>query len=372
VSRAPSQVNLLEGVFRELLARKTPIGMRDYLDALRALELGYGRNTRDELRLLCHRLWARNDGDRRAIDTAFSLIARPAAGDLEVEELDKAFLGVDAAAPAAQSATAPRDAGAQPGGVPDTPAAASAKASYAGLTFGWSGEGGIPLAPLAAAQGGRETYVQTPQTIVSKRELTIMWRRLRRLSRRGAPRELDIQATIHEQCRQGVLSRAVLRPARQNTAGLVVLADISPSMAPWHPFLQTLSDSFGLGNLCAFDLLYYSNLPRKWLFRTASLDERIRFDDVARQHAGLPMLIVSDAGAARGQFSPRRVAQTADFLDLAARHFRPIVWLNPMPRTRWHGTSADALVGQPKLSVLPLEKNTLIRAIDVLRGERTA
>ena len=49
---------LLLGLFRELLANGVPLGVRDYLDALRALQLGFGQDGRQALRdlpiLSCH------------------------------------------------------------------------------------------------------------------------------------------------------------------------------------------------------------------------------------------------------------------------------------------------------------------------------
>jgi uncharacterized protein with von Willebrand factor type A (vWA) domain len=145
-------------------------------------------------------------------------------------------------------------------------------------------------------------------------------------------------------------------------------------MAPWRPFLQTLAESLALGKLRSQNLLYFSNVPRKWLFLTPSLDERIHSDEVVRLHGGLPLLIISDAGAARGHYSPQRVRDTAEFTRRAAREwqFRPIVWINPMSHRRWTGTSAGALARQSHLSVLALDKQSLIRAMDVLRGERSS
>jgi hypothetical protein len=39
---------------------------------------------------------------------------------------------------------------------------------------------------------------------------------------------------------------------------------------------------------------------------------------------------------------------------------------------RWSGTSAEMLSGLPALSVFPLDRDSLIRAVDLLRSERHA
>jgi uncharacterized protein with von Willebrand factor type A (vWA) domain len=141
-------------------------------------------------------------------------------------------------------------------------------------------------------------------------------------------------------------------------------------MAPWRPFLQTLVYSLALGQLRTAEMRYFSNFPRSWVFRTAVMRERVSLEQVSRRNAGSALLIISDGGAARGHFSPERVRQTLRFLDRAAEHFRPIVWINPMPRQRWTGTSAAALARQSRAVTLPLNKDSLIRAVDLLRGAR--
>jgi uncharacterized protein len=141
-------------------------------------------------------------------------------------------------------------------------------------------------------------------------------------------------------------------------------------MAPWYPFLQTLSASLTFGQLRVAEQFYFSNYPRNWVFRAATLRERVSLEEVSKRNVGAGLLIVSDAGAARGHFSPDRVSQTLAFLDRVSEDLRPIVWLNPMPRFRWDKTSAASLERQSRIVTLPLEKETLIRAVDLLRGVR--
>jgi uncharacterized protein len=366
-----SSQGVLEGVFRELIRRQVPLGTRDYLDSLRALQLGFGGQSREHLRMLCHRLWARSDIERRAIDVAFALVAEPAADDAEARELEAALQG-----PTARQRPGPATRRTEPSASPDHKPAGGTPSTYdprAGAAFVPAADpDAIPLPPAGIEPLGRETYVLQPQTVVSERDLTVMWRRMRSFTRRGPGRELDIEKTIRERCRCGVLPQAVLRPSRRNTAGLLVFADTSPSMAPWRPFLSVLADSLALGRLRAQQVFYFSNLPRNWLFHEPTLDERINLDEIARRYAGLPLLIVSDGGAARGHFSPQRVRQTMAFVERITGHFQPIVWLNPMPRPRWNGTSAAILVDESRISVVPLDKEALIRAMDLLRGERRA
>jgi uncharacterized protein len=371
--KASSPYGILEGVFRELVSRHVPLGMRDYLDGLRALDCGFGHGDRNDLRLLCQRLWARSDFERRTIDLTFSLIPPPSSADAEVEELDHRIAARPEHCPSEPSKLA-ASSSARDDGATQQAREATDQVAKAGVVFAREGQGGgIALAEGVPHLPGGETYVLQPQALFSERQLAVMWRRLRMLTRRGIARELDIDGTIREKCRSGVLPGAILRPARRNISDLLIFADVSPSMAPWRPFLQAVSDSLPLGNLRKWQIYYFSNYPREWFFRSPALKERIKFSHISQTYGGsVPLLIFGDAGAARGGFNPRRIAQTAEFFQKADAKFKPMVWINPMPRQRWRGTSAEALAEQPRLSVFPLERDTLVRAVDVLRGERPA
>ena len=81
------------------------------------------------------------------------------------------------------------------------------------------------------------------------------------------------------------------------------------------------------------------------------------------------MFIFSDAGAARGGYSEERYELTKEFLAQLKQRLRYIAWLNPMPRSRWLGTTAGEiarLVPMFEVSRLGLQD-----AIGVLRGRPT-
>ena len=65
---------LLLGLFRELRANGVAVGVRDYLDGLRALRLGHGAGSRQALRELALALWARSEAERRLIARWFDAI----------------------------------------------------------------------------------------------------------------------------------------------------------------------------------------------------------------------------------------------------------------------------------------------------------
>ncbi len=373
MSRLPP---LLLGLFRELLANGVPLGVRDYLDGLRALQLGFGQGGRPALRDLALALWARSDEEHRLISRWFAGL--PVAEPALLEAIDDALRAAEAAAarqpaqsrtlrPDPASGQGPGAASATSGSAPTaTPLEARARVSFAGTREG----SGLPVPRLSAEPLIGEDYVLHPHSLVSLRDLAVLWRRYRRSTRRGPRSELDLAATIRERCRRGLLQQPVCRPRRANSARLLVLADASPSMDPWRPFLATLAESLRFARLASAELRYFANLPRRQLFADAEQADPQPRDEVLRRHAGAGLLVVSDAGSARGYLNRRRAVHTAAFLAEARQLFPTIVWLNPMPRARWAGTTAALVAAGPNLAMLPLDAAHLLRAVDILRGNK--
>lgn len=387
MTHPPALPPLLHGLFRELVAQGVPIGTRDYLDGLRALAAGYGsspdgQGERQALARLAQTLWARSDEEHRLIARWFAHIpATPAdllaAVDATLAHLDAARADtpgtVGTATPAPPASTG--SPAAAPGGhTPDNPAMAPGDdpaTPRARISFSSVQEGTglpVPRLPLSPALG--EDYVLHPQALIKPRDLTVLWRRYRRGTRGGPRTELDIDATVEERCRRGLLLRPACRPRRSNAARLLILADTSPSMDPWRPFLVSLAESLPFGRLARAETGYFSNLPRRQLYARPDLRDPQPLGDVLRRFNGAGLLIVSDAGSARGYLNRRRANQTADLLDELLTHCPAIVWLNPMPRARWAGTTAEHIAANTRVPMLPLDATHLLRAIDILRGNK--
>lgn len=374
----------LLGLFRELRANGVAVGIRDYLDGLRALRLGYGSGGRPALRALALALWARSEAERRLIARWFDAV--PLVPPALLERVEGTLRTLEESVPAGAGGRPGRRTTIPPAASPPTatssgPAGGAVGEARARISFAGRHEGdGLPLPRLPLAPQIAEHYVLQPQAAISARNLAVLWRRFRRSTRSGAGAgqrsEIDLPATIDERCRRGLLAQPVCRPGRSNCARLLVLADASTSMDPWRPFLATLASSLPLGRLASAELRYFANLPRRRLFADVEMTQPEPLDDLLRENAGAALLIVSDAGSARGYLNHRRARQTIDFLGAAARLFTAIVWLNPMPAARWRATTAERIAdapaadGRPRLPMLPLDAASLLRAVDILRGQR--
>lgn len=348
-------VLVLEGVFLALVRQGVRLSLRDYQDALRALRCGYGLHQRERLRWLCQTLWARSEEESRVIDRVFQAIALPTLAEVRVYEPQPLESGGGSAA---VSAPEPRT-------MPDGAPRAGTPATFVAPDQpGWS----LPRA-RAVARGG--PFIMTPQPIIARRSLIVAWRRFRMALRSGPLVEIDLAATIAQRCRAGVLVEPVLRAARRNQARVVVLVDVSESMVPWAVFCAQLVGSLRESRLGAYQVYYFHNAPGEQVYRQPTLLEPVALDALLVEAVTCPLLIVSDGGAARHTWSRERLAATRHFVVRVGGVWRPIVWLNPLPVARWAGTTAARIGRLPSVTMVDVQEERLIDAIDVLRGQRS-
>jgi uncharacterized protein with von Willebrand factor type A (vWA) domain len=352
----------LEGLYLHLVRAGFPISARDYQDALAALRAGYGIGGRERLHWLCRTLWARGDEEIVRLEALFATFPQPSAQDVrELAGRPAAPASGDLPGATRADARARRAADGADEGEP-----------LPGLGFGApeaQGAGGLP--GVQYHRPPARHYVMEPRPPVSTRGLIVAWRRFRRSQRTGARTELDIDATVDAQCRLGAMLAPVYVAPRRNQARLLVLVDASPSMAAWHGLHRALAASLAQGTLAHAPLLFFDNDPRDGLYEQESLAGWIALDDAFRRHPDCAVLVIGDAGAARGRLDRDRVEGTGDFLARIRAQGLPVAWLNPMPRARWRGTSAQRTADRAPVSMQPFTEDGLTRAIDVLRGRRT-
>lgn len=174
---------------------------------------------------------------------------------------------------------------------------------------------------------------------VTQRQMKQNWRYLRRFVREGVPTELDINATIHQLGRYGILLEPVLMPPRVNRTELLLFIDQDGSMVPFHSLSRRLVETAQRGGrLGKAGVYYFSNCPVEYIYRDLHHQEAEPMKDTFAQlrKDRTVVLIFSDAGAARGGFNSERIELTKAFLNQLKQHVRYIAWLNPMPRSRWH------------------------------------
>ena len=193
---------LLFGVFQELVTRKMPLSVSDYLDLLRALDHGFGApradrlgsdtpgSSRARLRRLCEILWARNEDDVRLIGSVFAAIPPPS--EVEVREIEHRLAEVEAQAKPAGQGRVDEEPENRVLEQDRTPSKRPADARAPRLAVAFSGPSefeGIPLPSLrVSVDRPTEAFIVHPQAVLPERTLSTLWRRFRTMSRRAVLR----------------------------------------------------------------------------------------------------------------------------------------------------------------------------------------
>lgn len=374
---------------------RLPLGVDDFLQLFEALELGFGMPDREALRRLCRALWVTSLDEARLLDRLFDIvIPNEAAARSALAHLRRPDSGAPAPAEPPASATEPiAPPVALPVAQPEMPVTApvmppASSTAGAEQPRDRSGAPARSFIEAPAAQRSRVRIVLDERGRpaarfaiddeelypISLREMQQSWRHLRRMVREGPPTELDVDETVRRIMRQGLLLEPVMVPPRINRSRLLLLVDRDGSMAPFHQLSQRLVQTALRGGRVRHTRVFsFHNCPLTHLYTYERPPRAEPLETALRPlPPGAVALIVSDAGAARGQVNPERVEQTAAFLARLRGRVARIAWLNPVPRgghgepDRWNSSSAGLIARLTPM--FEVNRRGLDAAIDVLRG----
>jgi hypothetical protein len=206
---------------------------------------------------------------------------------------------------------------------------------------------------------------------VSARFMAYAWRYLRRPRPDGPADILDIPATVTQAARQGFFIAPVYHRRERNHAHLLLLIDQNGSMMPFHRFNRDLVNTARHeSTLMQLDIFYFHNLVAQNVYLDSHLTHPVEISSILSQcTTDTVILIVSDAGAARGYRNSRRIRETAIFLARFKRVAAQVAWLNPMPRVRWEDSSAEMI--ERFVPMYQMDPEGMSHAVDVLRGQFT-
>jgi uncharacterized protein len=204
---------------------------------------------------------------------------------------------------------------------------------------------------------------------VSRRFMVYSWRYLRDPLPDGPADILDVAATVDQAVHQGAFFKPVYRRRIRNHAHLLLLIDQDGSMVPFHRFTRDIVDTARyestLGQVSVF---YFHNISATKIYTDAHLTEPCALEDALSEcSSDTSVLVISDAGAARGHLRSPRLLTTTELLSRLRRHTQRLAWLNPMPEERWAGTSAQIIAHL--VPMFQMDPNGLSKAIDVVRGQ---
>jgi len=351
----------LVDLFYRLREHGLPLGVEEYMLALRALQAGFGVDDHRALEQLCCTLWTKSDEEACLFHRLFEQLVMQPVTPIREHSTPEIH-----ATPSSQGLTTQLSQPVSPG-----------KPTTLTMSFSFAPEAEEPLEVVQAVRRGvyanwemgRPRYnLLTEYFPVTRRQMKQSWRHLRYLVREGPPEELDVAATVEKIGRDGVLLKPVLVPRRSNRAELVLLIDQDGSMVPFHALSRQLVETARRGGrLKEAGVYYFHDYPGMYLYRDSA---RLEAQPISKALEAISeraaVLIVSDAGAARGYFDPERVKRTQDFIKQLKQSVRYHAWLNPMPNTRWLRTTAGEIARF--VPMFEMNRRGLDAAISTLRG----
>jgi uncharacterized protein with von Willebrand factor type A (vWA) domain len=367
-------------LFYELRQRNFPLGTSEYVTVLNALVKG-NVTTRTDLLFICQLVWAKSPEEQHQVAEAFASLLPKEFTESDLKALSEEMMQAESSAspPTAQfnselsPGPAPLESKPPKSQLPDRPETSEQTTrADADSQFTFRLDHGTEqnlMAPVPKTTWHLNPRLDFVGSLpITKRQMKSAWRYNRRMRRVGAPVELDVAATVEEIYRKGVFLKPMLIPRRQNQARILILLDERGSMVPFRRVTQALLDSAKQSGFARASLFFFHDVPGKHLFHDPWLSTHEPAVRVLQSFIDAGVLVISDAGSARGNFEQSRVDQTNEFLQLVRRYTQNIAWLNPTPVERWNRTSAAAIRHECAVPMFELNRLGLDTAVNIMRG----
>ena len=360
---------LLLPLFNRLRQKDIPVGISEYLLAIKMIQCrGAWQDIERLKRLLCL-LWVKSLEDQYIFNQLFEELVRPEL-EKQLLEADKSPLPkIDEDSTSPPQKTENLDINSNP------ISQVSSKVQRENKPQPNQPTNSIPIRDFSRKSLSeitpiklrfRQSYNLIPRLPITRREMTSIWRNLRLLKREGAPENLDVQGTINLFCKMGFFSGVVLQPSRKNQVKLVLLIDCEGSMSPFKLLIDTLQESIEkVGLLNQKNIFYFHNVPRGYLFTKPNLTKPLPIEEILSREVGNnSVVIVSDGGAARRTYDSERFHQTKEFIRQLSDKTYLYGWLNPVPEFQWRMTTAeDIATFIPMYSLNPQGLNDLVKIL---------
>ena len=206
----------------------------------------------------------------------------------------------------------------------------------------------VPQSTTSKPNTSQQTFILNDEYFPLTRAQLIQGARSLRTSLRGgndSEKEIDFDATIKRICQENIAEFSY-RPSRVNQAELLLLIDQSDSMTPFHLIAERLRETAITGKAFkSLEIRYFRNSPKDALFQDPDLLKKQPLHQILpKLHPRRTrVLIFSDAGATTPIINEVRIKLIKDFHSQIKTSVRQIVWLNPLPKEDWFGTTASEI-----------------------------
>ncbi|MGF1508819.1 MAG: VWA domain-containing protein [Myxococcota bacterium] len=249
--------------------------------------------------------------------------------------------------------------------------------------FGHSGVN--PSGVRVGGMGGGRSAVQVASArhfrpyrhdrTLDDRGVAVALKRLRRLTRRHAELELDVDESIDKTCRNAGELTLEFTPPRKNEARIILLMDVGGSMDPYSRRVEQLfSAAHALQHWKSFEAFSFHNCVYESLEPARPEDDEIQTGDLIRNRPETSFLIlVGDASMAPTElldvfganfYFHRNRTPGLVWLHRLKRRFPRSVWLNPL-KPEWWGGFTTRVIGEV-FDMFPLSVQGIEDAVDTL------
>ena len=362
----------LESLFREVRAAGIPLGVEELEAALRAVQLGLAGDSVEELWQLLRMLWLTSRTELDIFDPIFWTWLDQAGAKSLVDGRRAKSMPMG---PASES----RSRGVARSSKPAEAEERVAESATPEEMISGAGEADTSneAAQVALQPGRSETNVPRRKRIIRQHDpispvdARRAWQRLDVEEEIRTRFDLNLPKTVQRIAQQGYFDAPVLQPRQFRSLNLVLLMDRGGSMAPTHDFCDRWRRSLEQGvRFRRIRTAYFHDTIREDVFLDAHRNRPIPLHRLLRPFPPrqTAVLIVTDAGAARGNTNTRRVlAHRKLAARLGRSHFIQL-WLNPFRPSYWERNVA-AQIARIVPKMLPMDVEGTRKAIRYLNQQ---
>ena len=198
----------------------------------------------------------------------------------------------------------------------------------------------------------REFADYDPDVELGTRNLKMALRRLRRWVREASDLELDLSSTIRATARNGGFLDIKEVPERRNAVKVLMLLDVGGSMDEHVELCAQLFSAAG-NEFKHLEYFYFHNYVYEsvWQENERRTEDKLPLRQLLQKFPrDYKLIIVGDADMGRHEISDRggsvehfNAEPGEVWMSRLTEQFRSVVWLNPLPESRWRDSASIQL-----------------------------
>ena len=198
----------------------------------------------------------------------------------------------------------------------------------------------------------REFADYDPDVELGTRNLKMALRRLRRWVREASDLELDLPGTIRSTARNGGFLDIKEVPERRNAVKVLMLLDVGGSMDEHVELCAQLFSAAG-SEFKHLEYFYFHNYVYEsvWQENERRTEDKLPLRQLLQKFPrDYKLIIVGDADMGRHEISDRggsvehfNAEPGEVWMSRLTEQFRSVVWLNPLPESRWRDSASIQL-----------------------------